>query len=144
MTFDESMEHVPGLGISAHIWSCLPRMRFWLFLTSCCPAVLYPWPLPRSPHKRCCPLPGVAIRWHWEGWGRGWLSFSSYSPSPTPHGGEWSWGGGLTTLGLFRLSKPTATPTPNSSSWHVWWATWRMTRQGLLTPSTTKTKHILA
>lgn len=39
MTSDESMEHVPGLGISAHIWSCLPRMEI-LAVCSLPPAAL--------------------------------------------------------------------------------------------------------
>ena len=133
MTSDESMDTCRGLESQL---TYDPAFLGWdfgcLFSTSCCPAVLCPWRLPGSPHKRCCPLPGVAIRRRWEGWGRGWLSFSSCSPSPCP---PWWWVVSvwrLPTLGLFRLSKPTATPSPNSNLWHVWWVTWWMTQQGLL------------
>ena len=122
-------------------------MTFWLsvpyLLLPCCSLPLAsPWITPQMLLPFTWGSNQVAVRR--VGSGLAFIQLLFFFPHPHPHGDEWSWGGGLTTLGLFRLSKPMATPTPNSSSWHVWWATWRMTRQGLLTPSTTKTKHILA
>lgn len=80
----------------------------WLFSTSCCRG---PPQLPPAP-PRLTPQPLLSFawgsnQWHWQGWGRGWPSFSPHSPS-TPRGNGRSWCGWSPTLWLLGVSKPTA------------------------------------